>query len=116
MSKKGVSLSFNTIIIAIIALVVLIVIIAIYVGFIGKSTGDIKKPADEAGKNANVAAWCMSAYISGAGCEVEGCSGGDCTPATKSDNEYKCEGEYGKKRIHKKTENGQEITDLCCCK
>ena len=45
MNKKGVELTFNTIIIAIICLVVLVVIIAIFTNLISRGTEDLLTPS-----------------------------------------------------------------------
>ncbi len=119
LKKRGVSLSFNTIIIAIIALIVLIVIIAIYTGFIGNSANSIKKPADEAGKNANVAAWCMSSYISGKTCilDKESACPSDCTKvwpdaSITDQSEVTCP---SGQPIHKAATADETNRQLCCC-
>src|SRR3989344_5864095 len=90
--KKGESLSLNTIIIAVIALVVLIVIIAIYTGFIGKTTRDLGKPADQAGLQANDASWCLPEITKGGTCtDVSGDKcGGDCLAATPAKTDSGC--------------------------
>lgn len=94
MKKKGVSLPFNTIIVAAIALVVLVVILVIYTNFIRKSADDIGKPAEAAGLKANDAAWCISAFMTGGDCVVEGAANcgaaGTCNEAQRKWENNKC--------------------------
>ncbi|MFH1641288.1 MAG: hypothetical protein ABIC04_00135 [Nanoarchaeota archaeon] len=97
MNKKAVTMTFPVIITAIIALVILIVMLAIYTGFIGKTTNSINEPANEAGLKATDAAWCMSAYLKGDECVIEGAltcgnAGTGCTDAVPLPNaNKKCE-------------------------
>jgi hypothetical protein len=135
MQKRGVELTFNTIVIAAIALIVLIVIIIIYTKFIGKSSEDINRPADEAGQGARDAAWCMQSYLTGGECVIQAatsCSGNkdlDCKPATWSGSDNKCGWTCSSGYTnHKIAGKGTAIVDpkqcpsstttqsrLCCC-
>ncbi|MFH2028843.1 MAG: hypothetical protein ABIJ08_06905 [Nanoarchaeota archaeon] len=100
MNKKGVGMTFPVIVTAIIALVILLVMLAIYTGFFKNITGDIKKPADEAGKGASEAAWCMQAYLKGDECIVETLPAG-CKPSVKTGDEESCLGTEPNHRILK---------------
>ena len=117
--KKGVSLSFETIIVAVIALVILIVLIAIYTGFIGKSTKDIDKPATAAGNSASAASWCLNSIIQGKDCKDEAgkaCTGiPDCVDVPKptgTDTTAKCPDTEPRHMVAAKDPNN---LILCCC-
>ncbi len=128
LKKRGISLTFNYIVVAALALVILIVMLAVYTGFIGRSSKDLQKPADEAGKEANDAAWCMQAYIRGQDCieeDAESCNvidkSGSCQPARADANGVlECSDTMPNHRIAGRVKDkvikaNSEAKRYCCC-
>ncbi|MBU0614661.1 MAG: hypothetical protein KJ601_01060 [Nanoarchaeota archaeon] len=71
MQKRGVSIAFNTIIIAAIALVVLIVLWIIFTGGIKKGAGGIGNVEGESIAQVNDVSWCLPTTMTGGGCEID---------------------------------------------
>jgi len=71
MDKKGVSITFNTIVIAAIALIVLIVLWAIFIGGIKKGAGGIGNVEDESVAQVNDVSWCLPTSMTGGACKLD---------------------------------------------
>jgi hypothetical protein len=101
MDKKGVSITFNTIVIAAIALIVLIVLWAIFIGGIKKGAGGIGNVEDESVAQVNDVSWCLPTSMTGGPCKLDnrptsGCEDATLTAGTK-DCKLTCDGKTGKK-------------------
>jgi len=71
MNKRGVSITFNTIVIAAVALVVLIVLWAIFIGGIKKSSGGVERVEGESIAQVNDVSWCLPTTMTGKSCETD---------------------------------------------
>ena len=111
-NKKGVELTFNTIIIAVLVIAVLIIMIAIYTGHIGKSSTQVGKIGDEAGSQVNEISWCMATTLRGKSCEKQ-TTDTSCAIATKdANNQLVCPTDKTIKKIDK-TKTGDDRY-ICC--